>query len=266
MWRRFTHLIKHSFLVSLGYRSEVFLWILLSIVPTAVVLLIWVSVYQGASELRGFQLSQLLQYLFIATVISGITSSHFESWRAREIREGKIDYLLTKPISYLTQVFLHDLGAKIFYIAYSIPIFIFSYWFLSQVLPISGIQFSLINFLQFCILIVYGYLVEFFLALIVLLLTFWFENGEGLEHFKMLTISLLSGMMIPIVFMPPWLQSIVQALPLKYMYAWPIEILQQRQTLQIQDLLYAAAFLLFLYGLVRLLWRRALLRYCSAGG
>ena len=121
-------------------------------------------------------------------------------------------------------------------------------------------------FLQFLGLIVFGYLVEFSFAMIAVMITFWFESGEGLEHFKWIIMSIFSGYLVPVEFMPGWLRGVVEALPFKYVYSVPIQLLQGKTQLRVLDLAYIFAFLSFIYLFQTMLWRLTVRKYTSAGG
>jgi ABC-2 type transport system permease protein len=238
----------------------------MNIVPNIVLMLVWISVYGNRTSLKGYDISQILQYFLIATIISGFTSTHFEQWQAKTIRQGKIDYLLTRPFSYPTEVFLSDFGGKLVYACLSFPIFLLIFYLLSFVFPIGNLHLSIFNFLQFALLIVFGYLVEFSFALGAVFLTFWFEGADGLEHFKWITITVFSGAMIPITFMPSWLQRFVQLLPFHYMYAFPIDVIQSRANLSLFDLSYMFIFILCVFAVLKFVWHKAMYRYASGGG
>lgn len=259
-------LIKRAYIKSIAYRSEVLLWLFLDSVPLLVLILIWLNIYQNQTQVAGYSLSQMLQYYFLVTIIAGLASTHFESWRVKEIREGKIDFFLTRPLGYLRELFLHDVGGKFLYLTLALPAFLLIYWLLTSFLPIDFPQLKWLSLLIFGFLIITTYLIEFFMATLVVLAGFWFERAEGLEHFKWIIVALLSGWMIPIAAMPDWLGQLVMKLPFKYMYAVPIGIIQGNWQLTATDFLYIGGFIFSLLILVRLVWNKAQYKYASHGG
>lgn len=263
--QRYTALIKLWFIKALEYRSELIIWAALTLLNTTVLLAIWISVYRGANAINGYSVGQLLQYFLLGTIINGITASHFENWRSQEVREGKIDHYLTKPIPYPLQVLLADIGNRSFYMMLIIPITVAVYIGFAYFYNLGMLTLTPWTILQCILLLGVGYLIEFSFAFIAVLLSFWFQGAEGLEHFKWISISLFSGYMIPIEFMPAWMKSIVNVLPLKYMYAVPIQVVQQRSSLGLNDFLYIAAFLAALIWFQIWLWRKATQRYTSSG-
>ncbi len=234
--------------------------------PLLLLFIVWANIYQGQDQLGGYTLAGLVQYYLLSLIISGVSSTYFEDWRVREIREGKIDYFLIRPLSYLMEILCRDIGGKLFYLVNASLFFII----LTSGLFLS-FAFSLtppgpLQILQTLSLIFVAYAIEFLIALIIVISGFWIEGADGLEHFKWIAVATLSGSMIPISLMPSWLQQIVQALPFKYMYAYPIGIWQGTVTLHLSDYVYVGVFLGVLWVAMRLLWTQALKRYASSGG
>lgn len=262
---RYLIYIQLWFIKALEYRAELSVWVLLTLLNTLVLLAIWISVFTGVDSLRGYQLSQLLQYFVLATIINGVTASHFEHWRAQEIKEGKIDHYLTKPLAYPLQVLLADIGNRLFYMSLIIPTTILIALLVSWGQPLTALDWRPVAVLSFLFLLLVGYLIEFSFALAAVFLTFWFESAEGLEHFKWITITVFSGFMIPVEFMPVWLRQVVEILPFKYMYAVPIQILQQKRSLNGWDLLYLGVLLVVISAGLRWLWQKTVTKYVSSG-
>ena len=179
---------------------------------------------------------------------------------------GKIDFFLLKPFGFLAEIFWTHIGGKLLYLVLALPFLAALIYLLSQYFPVSMINAPLAVWLVFGALLLFGFLVEYLLGLIIVLLGFWFEGSEGLEHFKWISISLFSGAMIPIALLPEWLQSASYALPLQYMYGVPINILLDGAVSSDISLLPPVFFICFLILLVTLLWRKAVHTYASSGG
>lgn len=249
---------------SLQYRAEVVSFVVLSVVPTFVVLFIWTAVYGHTPSVHGYTLPALLQYFLIATLIANIATCHFESERTQEVREGKIDHFLTKPLSYPMHIFTADIGEKIFRVMFSLFFFTVFYIGLTRFFPLNHFDVTFLQVLEFTGLMIFSYSAEFALALITVLATFWFEGAEGLQHFKWIATTVLTGYMIPIAFMPGWIQKGILFLPFHYMYAMPIAVLQHSQIITIIDICSMALFLFFLYLIAFILWKKAIVKYTSA--
>jgi ABC-2 type transport system permease protein len=265
-WYKYGDLTKRAFISSITYRSEVVLWFFLDLLPIVVLMFVWVSVYQGTDQIYGFSLGQVLQYYFLVMVINALTAHHFEQYRVKQIREGKIDFYLTRPLTYLAEIAWHAVGGKLFYGLVTVALASCSWLVLQAFFPVSSLTLTLPTILQFALLMIGGYLIEYFLALTIVLLGFWFENAEGLEHFKWIVVTLFSGHLIPIAFMPEWMKQVTLALPFKFISALPIGIMQQTTSITQGDWLYLCSFIAALWIFTTILWRAARYKYSSAGG
>ena len=265
----------------LEYRTELILWFFLDLLPIGVLIFIWQAIFAHQSELNGFTLTATIQYYFLVFLISTITDVHFETWRCREIRDGKIDFYLVKPFSYLNQIFFRELSSRIVTSAIFLSLFLcfallfdfaqskFSIFLFPnlnfQVLSLS-FSLTLSQIILVTLLLLSGFLLHFLISLWIVLATFWFEGSQGLEHFKWISVTLFSGSMLPLAFMPEWLQKIVNVLPLKYLHAVPIGVIQQTYNFQTRDMI-SLILTLSIFGILTIwLWRQAIRQYSSVGG
>jgi ABC-2 type transport system permease protein len=228
--------------------------------------MIWGSIFADAANTRGYTLQLIIQYYLVMMIIDGVISSHFENWRVEEVRNGKIDYYLTRPIPYLLEILLRDIGGKLGYLTFAMPFFLLLFGVVAWLYELPALTANPVAWISFLVLVLGAYLVEFLLALTIVLLGFWFEGAEGLEHFKWIIISLFSGSMLPIVFMPGWMQEVVGWLPFQLMYAKPIGILQNTSWLTGVELSLLGGCIALQLLLNLWLWQKARYRYASAGG
>jgi ABC-2 type transport system permease protein len=125
---------------------------------------------------------------------------------------------------------------------------------------------TLYSIISFVALLLFGYLLELAIGLLIVISSFWLEGADGLEHFKWISISLLSGQVMPLAFLPTWLQQTAAFLPFKYAYTVPIGVLQGTHTLVFSDWLWMLAWIsVGAFGIAKL-WKSALKVYSSAGG
>lgn len=259
-------LFQKAFIKSIEYRSEILVWLILDITPTLILLVIWTNIYQGKIEIAGYNLSQILQYYMIGILFRGLTASHFENWRVEQIRLGKIDFFLTRPLPYLMEIFIVHLAGKLYYALITIFVYALMWMMINNFMPLGFPDLTLVKVVLFTLLIVASFFIEFFFGLITVLLGFWFEGSDGLEHFKWILVSLFSGWLIPISMSPNWLQKIILSLPFKYMYAVPIDILQDKYYFKVIDIVYICVLLFILLITSLGIWQKAKLKYASAGG
>lgn len=265
MSHKLLYLTRATFIASIQYRAEIIIWVVLDFVPPLVLLAIWGAIFSGRSEIKGYTFTSMALYYVSVFIINSICAAHFSDWRARDVREGKIDLALVKPISYLATVFFHHTGGKLFYYLFATIPFLLVCLAAARILGIE-IQLTWQQLAGFMFLLTADYLIHFFLGFCIVLSSFWLEQADSMNHFVSILLTVLSGMMLPITLMPNWLAAIVSALPFKYLYATPLAILQQNYVLSLGDVLYVCMSVLGLYLLSQLLWQQGRKIYGSAGG
>lgn len=266
MLKKYFAIYRYMFIRTLQFRTELVIYIILDMLPFFVLFFIWQAVFSDQETINSLTLPEVTQYYVLVMFIERFISTHFESWRAREVREGKIDYFLTRPFSFINEIFSKDVGGKLVSLAISLPSFLLFFLLIRVVMPVAPLSLTPTLIFFFILFMIAAYLMQFMIALWIVLLTFWFEGSAGFEHFKWITITLFSGAMLPVAFMPEWLETVYTALPFKFMYAVPIMYVQGTMHLSFSLVAHLATSLLVMAAFTQFLWSRAVYKYSSAGG
>lgn len=271
-WSRQFHQIQRylalRFMRTLTYRAEILTWILSDFLPFFVLFMVWQAIYAGPQAPDTLSLDAVIIYYLAAFCIQGLTAVHFESWRSRDIRLGQIDHFMVKPFSYLQEITLGDIGSKLFYYLLFLPIFAGV-----AVLTVSAFDLSLPSLvpslpavLTLLILLICAYILQLCIGICITLGTFWIEGASGLEHFKTLTLTLLSGSLMPLALMPDWLQTLTLHSPLRFTYYVPIVVMTEGYQLTSADWLELALITTTAIAAVQYIWRQGVYHYTSSGG
>lgn len=267
MWRMGFAIAKQAFLTSLSYRAEIFTQLFVRVVGFSVILYIWRAIYRlpdGSFDLAALQ--TVTYFFLLAFTINYLTASEFEGWRCRQIREGDVDLFFTRPISFPLQIFWARLGVDALRWISTAPFLVLFWWVSTAGLGESAIHVTLGTAMSFFLCLLFAYMIEFFTGLVVVFLTFWFEGAEGLQHFKWLILTFVTGFIAPAALLPSWLRQLMSWLPFQYMYAVPIQAILTGQAISVAGFAVMGATLtVFAAGLWGL-WHWAQLRYTSAGG
>lgn len=253
-------------MISLQFRAELMLWMIIDALPLLSMIFIWKAIYAGSTEISGYSLNQVMQYYFLISIIGRLNQVHFESYRTQQVREGKIDFYLVRPISYVKEILISHIASKTFSLSLFIPVLLISLLVLKLIIPGFVFSIDLVSVPAFIFLFVASFAIQFMIGLLIVYATFWLEGSQGLEHFKWISVALLSGTLMPIVFLPDWLSSIILALPFKYLYAIPINLLDGSYTMQLFDYFYASITVLLMWLFCGFVWKSAQKQYASAGG
>lgn len=174
---------------------------------------VWLSIYQDGGP-DGYSLTQIVWYLCITELIAyGCRPFGMQSISA-EVKSGAIALQLLRPWHYLGAQLASALGGMLFS-AVSLGLMIIALGLLT-VGPL--LQFTLAALWTGVLAAALGWLINFFLLLGLGLTAFHIEDSSGplLIYSK---IVFMLGMLIPIEFLPDWLQQIALWLPFSYV-AW----------------------------------------------
>lgn len=170
---------------------------------------LWTAVYetQGAAEIAGLTLANTIWYFLIAEVLELGKIRHDEKITA-EVKDGSIAYTLTRPYNYLVYHFFNGLGETvvkmglIFLLGLPIVVY-YAGWpafvplHLAAVLPV----------------VIMAMLIDFFVFSIIGLLAFVTEDTFSFRLIYQKLVFILGGLMIPLDFLPAWLQPVARVLP-----------------------------------------------------
>jgi len=111
-------------------------------------------------------------------------------------------------------------------------------------------------------------LIQFSIAYIFGMLTFWFLEIQSFVILSMAIESVLGGQIFPLDLLPESIFRISQFLPYYYQMYFPAAILTGRigEAAAIEGLFIQAFWVIVLLGIGQLLWQRGLRRHTAVGG
>ena len=115
--------------------------------------------------------------------------------------------------------------------------------------------------------ILIGFAVNFLFGATLTCLAFWTTRIYSLAEFFWAVRVLFSGQFVPLLLMPPVIQSVADFLPFQYFIYLPIQILLGKVPLEALAGKYAIGliWLAVFYLLFRWVWREGLKRYSAVG-
>src|SRR5207237_4892948 len=114
------------------YRWNYFLRAVFGLIPLAGTVFLWNAVFkERGGGLHGYDYGSMIYYYLLALLVSNLVTPTEDEWQiADDIREGQINALLTKPMSYLACRFSIFLSGRLVYTAVTLPpiVLIFVYF------------------------------------------------------------------------------------------------------------------------------------------
>lgn len=170
---------------------------------------LWSAVYesQGAVEIAGLTLANTIWYFLIAEVMELGKIRHDEVITS-EVKDGSVAYTLTRPYNYLAYHFFNGLGETvvkmtlIFLLGLPIVIY-YAGWATVRAAHMPAVL----------LVATLAIVIDFFVFSIIGLLAFVTEDTNSFRLIYQKLVFILGGLMIPLDFLPAWLQPAARVLP-----------------------------------------------------
>ena len=245
------------------YRFEYVMGIINTVLNFLVYWCIYKALYGGATEVDGITFSMVATNFVISLGLTNAFSKN-EMFLQDKIKQGTIANEFLKPVNFKLRMMFEDLGDGFFKVVFNfLPAVIIAMLF-TKLEPPAGI----FNFLLCIISAVLGYLVLWHISFIIQTLAFWLFNVWGLVTIKNVIVNILSGVLLPLWFMPEPILNIIKFTPFDSIFFTPVQLyLGQLQGYEIiinfgRQLLWIG----ILYAIGELLWRKGIKRLVVQGG
>jgi ABC-2 type transport system permease protein len=206
--------------------------------------------------------SMFLYYVAVILVGRLVQSSELEQSISQDIYEGGLTRYLLYPAPYGAVKFVQQLGALG---PAAVQILLFGAW-----IPfVVGFprEFTLAGLAMGLVAILLANLLNFLITFPIQLVAFWADNVWSLMVMHRFISGLLGGMMVPLALFPESARVVLEALPFRYLFAFPVEAMLGRLTLEQWGggMAVGAGWCLVLAILGRAVWRRGTLQYTGVG-
>jgi len=245
-------------------RVNVLFWIVLLLLPLASFIFLWITVYSQNQSIGGFHLNELITYYFGVSILNWI--SIWAHWGIDyNIREGRLNTYLVRPLNYFSYKFAKMVGKDITHSVLGLPIFAAVGFVIKDylTLPISTTWFLLI-----IMAVVLSILLQYIFSFCLGTVTFWTLEGTGFFYFIHTVVNFSGGTTLPLSAFPATIKSVLGFLPFRFFYSFPMELyLGKLDTVQVlHGFIIQGFWITAFYLLYRLLWSRGLKRYSAFGG
>ncbi len=249
------------------YRWNYFLRALFGLIPLAGTVFLWSAVFkERGGVLHGYDYGSMIYYYLLTILVSNLVTPTEDEWQiAADIREGQINALLTKPMSYLAYRFSIFLSGRLVYTFVTLPpiALIFLYFRGYITLPHDATTYFLATFSMLM-----AAFIQFFITYSLAMMAFWILEISTIVFIVYSFEYFLGGQMFPIDIMPSSIQAAMKWMPFYYELFCPVAIFLERlrgaevpQALAIQ-----IGWLFLSWAAARAMWRRGLGHYQAVGG
>lgn len=249
------------------YRFDFFVGFIGMIFPIVIQVFLWLAVYGGTGdvEMYGYNFSQMISYVVIASLVGRVINTGVENTINSDIHSGGLAKYLVKPIAYIPFRMINTFGNKMF----SLGVLVVFATATIIVLHLTiGFTLGLVNLLLFIPALLLGLALNFFVFFIVSMLAFWLTEVGAFFMTIQVIIMVISGGVFPITVMGEGFVNVMSYLPFIYTTYFPIRVLIGGETLQ--SILFGLGIQIFWIALLAvasvILWKRGVRRYVAVGG
>ncbi len=247
--------------LGLKYRTELLLSTTYLIFPMVIYFFMWANIYGHGGQMGDYSLKAILTYYLVSLILYGTMPIFATSEISNSIKDGRLTYFLTRPISHFGYFLSSVFGMTVV-------------WFISNVIGMSAlillmkkhllipsagclIQGLVFYFIGFGVAFISGYLLQ--------LSAFWFGDSTGISMLWDWVIGFAGGAIIPLDVLN---FRLFDYLPFKYIYFLPAQALMGRITSDrfVPELVTGIAWIILLRIAAVLVWNAGLKRYEAPGG
>ena len=253
----------------LSYRGAFYLFLVISTFGSFVSYFLWSAIYASSesSMLGGLTRAEMVVYIFMVYVTSAIVTISISDLVSEDVVKGTVSMQLIKPIDYRLSLVAQAAGTMVYqFVAPGVFIWIglelYKYFVLGMGFtdPVNVILYLCSCVMSFLIYVLFDFCVG--------MIAFFTNYIFGLLMVKHALLSFLTGQLIPLTFFPEVVQRVFDYLPFSSMVYTPVMIYLGKYTGSelIFVMLRQAVWVVVLYGLGSLIWKRIVKRLVVLGG
>lgn len=254
---------KKNFISHSVYRFDHFMGIFNTCLQLFIFWSIYKTLYGNANEIDGITFSMVTTNFIISLGLRSAFSIN-EYFLPSRIGNGSIGNELLKPINFKGIMLAEDLGNICFKLVFQFtPALLIAIFTVGMLKPVSfpALVYSIIS-------AVLGFLVLWCISFLAQTTSFWLINVWSIITIKNVFVNVLSGSMLPLWFMPNWMQGVIKFTPFSSIYFTPVLIyLGEISGMNVLlSYMKQCLWILILYSLGELLWSRGIKKLVVQGG
>jgi ABC-2 type transport system permease protein len=255
-------MLKVSFLDSLAYRAELFVWILATSMP--LIMLALFSAVARDAPIGRFGQSDFVAY-FLATFIVRQLTSCWASWQINfEVRDGTLGQRLVRPVHPLW----HYAAEQLAYVPLRVLVSLVAAAILLAAVGTHKLAHDPVVWAIWALSLLGAWLITLFVQLAIGCLALLLESSLKIQDIYLAAFQVMSGYIIPIELFPRGVRAVADFLPFRYQIGFPVELMTgaYARSEALAMLGRQWAFVLVTLALVVVVWRRGVGRFAAYGG
>lgn len=264
----FMEVIKLNYKVMFQYKWTFAMTVIIQPILLLINISLFKSIYayNDATSIKGYGFEQMVWYYTAYYVILSFVWNGITHEISRKILSGQLATDLLKPISVFRFMLAGAISSRI--VAMVVD-------FLPGMLIYSLILFpsfmTVESFLSFVFIAVLAFVLNYMFSFLLGMSAMIIKNNMSINAIREVLQAIVGGGLIPLEFMPVWLNRIFDFLPFKYIIYWPIQFFLNRVEGNRLEMLLRVGLLqlvwiIVFYMAIQILWKRLIKKFCAAGG
>lgn len=261
---KYLQFFKASYQIAFSYRASIIVRLIRDVVMTLFFVLLWATVFQNQQTVGSFTFKSIVTYYILVRILEQIYAFEPASLLTRDIKHGDLSNFLLKPLGYLRYLAFYTFGRRVartfLTLIFIIALFMFAPTLIAYTdSPINGIAFILSATLSWILL--------FEISIGVGELSFWFSETGNIRRAIESFTGILGGLWVPLELFPKNIYSILNLLPFKYLYSFPVSIYQGKISGYelLFPLIVQLIWVLVLTLVIGYVWKKGVINYESYG-
>lgn len=265
-WYKYVVIFKIAVIGELEYRMNFMLSLFSAVFLILIQFFLWKAVFLASTESVqfGYEYHAMISYVIIAGFVAKFVTCGFEWDISHDIKEGKLNNYVIKPISYMSYRFWNFFGSKAVQFVMIALVFIGLALMNASIRQVMNVK----SVMLFIVSILLAMILNFFIYYLVATIAFWLQEIWGIFIIVHLIFTFASGGVFPLDVFGKVFMGIVKWLPFKYIVYYPVSLLigQVQGSMVLEGILIQLVWVIILYLLSKLMWRIGLKNYTSVGG
>ncbi len=249
------------------YRWNFLLRSLFDVMPLVGTVYLWRALFAARGQpIAGYDFEAMVFYFLLTLLVSNLITPADDDWQiAADIRDGQLNALLIKPVSYPAYRISLFLGSRTIHAAVTLPFVLLIFAVFHRYIRLPG---HADTWLWTALSVGMAAFLQFFITYSIAMLAFWFLEISTIIFIVLSFEYFLSGHLFPLDLTPPWFQAAATWLPFTYELFFPVSVFLEktRGPALYQGLLIQAGWVVLTWLAGRAMWSRGLRRYGAYGG
>lgn len=214
--------------------------------------------YNQTQSVKGYSLNEMIWYFIAVSFIFIFIWNFTHTNLSRKIISGDLSVDLIRPVSVMQLELADAIGLRI---AGVICEFFPSIILMSFLYPPAFL--TVFSMLRFFLVIAGSFLLYFMMSFFIGLFAYLVKNSTTILIVKNLVVPAIGGIHFPLEFLPEPINHVLDYLPFKYIFYWPIQFFLNRPAARESFFVFNIFFIQMIFALLFYLLSKGFYRYIA---